>query len=88
MYINSFRQIRHAHINFVRKNGIKQNGMTPKLDIIILLSLLAISCSTSTKEPNLHVGVAFEWFESQTPDFIQQTAIAPDVTGSGVFLAV
>jgi len=47
-----------------------------------------MSYSTSAEEPNLHVGEAFEWFMSQTPDLIQQAARAPDITGCGVLLAV
>ena len=37
---------------------------------------------------NLNVGGSLKWFVSKAPDLIEQTAIAPDITGSGVLLVV
>ena len=35
---------------------------------------------------NLKVGELIIWFKPKAPDLIEQTAIAPDITGSGVLL--
>ena len=37
---------------------------------------------------NLNIFQAFEWFVSKTPYLIEQTPIAPDITGSGVLLEI
>lgn len=37
---------------------------------------------------NLSIGEVFEGYPSQTPDLVEQAAIAPDVTGSGESVVV
>ncbi|MCG8621740.1 MAG: hypothetical protein MJE68_07040 [Proteobacteria bacterium] len=36
----------------------------------------------------LKIAVFLKWLASEAPDLIEQTAIAPDISGSGVFLVV